>query len=688
MEQNLPSENSDFEKLLRQQLQQINTAPDDDTWSQIAGRQAAQNRRLRFRYYARYGLIAGTILVVAICGWWYYRPAGTPTPAGYERNAPATPSNSARPAAPVAGAEPKAWPGPAANPAAGQAAPSAFSTINAGGGRINSVPMTTARFRAETGVDYQSPLSGTTVHIPGGALIHPDGRPVRGEVELDFREYRDIADFLASGIPMHYGDERGAFSFNSAGMFEVRVRQNGESLQMADGQNYEVHFAPTDKLTATNLYYFNEAAGAWQFEPNAAFGQGDSRNPGRNLPVPVSALEAINNNTNGAGPECLPEFVEVGWTDHASVMKQAVQLGYDLATEKVRMPVWFRKNPNFTNDQLLNGLERGLIRLVHDRDQVELMFPEDLDTVFTELKAFKNCYFKRVVDSSADVSLMRKLAAENYWNRFAVFQENGNLCHITLFGDQGSVNFFAYLNPSPGNHDFNIDKVMANYIHLRNERLRNFEKLVANLRQFAILAPAFQPEDEWCKTKADWLAYFEDHHPMMRKRYAALIKSGLTTNDSLALVTYDDWFRRVRDLNMASLDKRAAANSGVRALQYVLIIYRFGLYNCDQIFRLGDDYILAGYQTADGQRIIPATVSILERKNRLFVTLPNPAKMLRLPGRRLDILVTDRDGRCYHLPASTYASLNLDKLLSNTFQVAEVTDKTKSRREWAALLDL
>ena len=122
------------------------------------------------------------------------------------------------------------------------------------GQRLNTVPAASVRFQAETGVRYQSPVSGTSVYIPANSLIDANGQPVSGEVELLFREYRSIPDFLALGIPMHYGDERGAFFFNSGGMFEVRVHQYGEDLRMAPGREYDLNFAPTAQLTDASLY--------------------------------------------------------------------------------------------------------------------------------------------------------------------------------------------------------------------------------------------------------------------------------------------------------------------------------------------------------------------------------------------------------------------------------------------------
>jgi len=680
-----PLPNSDFEKLLRQQLQQADATPDDGSWAQIAAQQRRRNGWLQIRYYLPYAAAAAFLLAVALAGWWQHRQSDLPLagrPGSNSRNAPAYPSEIA-PNAPVADAGPTRETARFFSPAARMLP---LSASPAGAVNVNTVPSTSVRFQVETGLSYQSPISGTSITIPANSLVNAGGEPVQGEVELQFREYRSIPDFLASGIPMHYGDERGSFFFNSGGMFEVRVNQGGTPLQMAPGQRYDVLFSPTDKLTGANLYYFDEAGGAWKYQPDPAFNGGSTA-----LPALVSESEAARNNTDKSGPECLPEIPEILPKDPVTSLKQAVLLGYDLAAGKVKMPMWFCKNPELNNEQLLNGLERGLIRMVRDRDRVEQMFPEDVDNVFTELKAFKDCYFVRTGDS-AELKLTQKLLAEQYWHRIAIFRDKGSSCHITLYGEKGFVDFYANLTGSAGNRQFDAVKVMNEYVRLREERQQNFEKLVVSLRDFLFMASIFQTEAEWCKTAPDWLAYFEQNHPLMLKRYEALLKAGIGADNAAAQATWKAWRSRLRNLHFDRMEQRTTNVSAGKMLQYALQLTNFGLYNCDQILRLTYDreigYILAAFQTPDGRRVVPAMVAVLERKSRLFFTLPSANQMLRMPGRAFDFLVSDNTGRFYHLPAADYANTDFKGLNSKTFRVEDITDKARTPREWANLLDL
>lgn len=694
--ENNSTPNNDLEKLLRDQLGQLDATPDETAWANIAARQSRRNVWLRWRRYVYFAAPAVALLIVAGIGW---QRAQAPGQTPGQQNAP---NREATPNGPVAAlptaenwtenpffsdqnVDPKS-PGTEAIPAGPRF-----------GARINTVPGATVRFQAETGLRYESPVSGTTVYIPANSLVDPTGRPVSGEVELLFREYRGIVDYLASGIPMHYGDTRGAFFFNSGGMFEVRVRQDGETLQMAPGQSYDLGFTPTDRLTSPALFYFEEKNGAWQYQPDRAFaGQSGA------LPAVVSESEAARNNTDGQNPDCLPELRGVKTDnaqegaktvyDGADYMQEGVKTGYELASGRLSMPVWFRKNPQLTDEQVLNGIETGRIRVVRDRDGFEQLFPEDFNGVFTELKAFKDCYFIRRVDSLEHSTITQKLASEKFWERIYIFREQGAACRITLYTRDKKVEFYADLVPTTEAKSFNFDKVLAEYGRLRQQRQRDFTTLSTRLRGFLFIAPVFQTPAEWCMTPPDWLEYFEKNRPLMQKRYRDLIESGFTTNDSIATATCQAWNDRLRKLYFDRFDKTASqeARKNGRSLQYALRLTNFGLYNCDQIFRLGRDpvYVYTDYRTPDGLAVTPASVSVLDRATRLYFTLSDADRLIHLPGRRFDIIVTGRNGRSYYLPAEEYANAKLRPLETNRIVVQDVTDKTAGPREWADLLNI
>ena len=683
--ENTPTPNSDFENYLRKNLQQIDAKPDDNVWANIAGKQAQPNLLQKRRRYGMYAAGA-VLLILSAVGYWSRQQstATTNDAKAVQQQEQAVPGNNALP---MAGVEPSTLLNTASSAATQNTKKHAF--IPNFSPRVNSVPAASIRFQAENGIHYENPATGTSVNIPANSLVDQNGQAVTGESELFFREYRTIEEFLASGIPMHYADARGPFYFNSSGMFEVRVSQAGTPLQMAAGKRYDVNFSSTAQLDNASLYYLDDKTGEWVFRPDAAFDQAKLSQP------PVSSeLTVISNNLRGKKADCRPDPGRLAFEPEPSeLVKLGVQTGFDLATGKLAMPKWFKKNPYLTDDQLLFRMERGLVQIKKHRDQSQLFFPEDLNKFFTELAAFKGCYFTYNLDSLGGGRSAKNITNGDYWQRITVTLVKDASCIITLYdGKEGQMQFHAELTGSTDNKQFNAEAVMAEYARLREERHQEFAKKNLALRLFLYAAPAFQPNEEWCYSPYEWLEYFENNHPLMARRYAALVKEGLNTDDALAANTWKNWQKKLRDQKFDLLE--GITPSFIKSkgnMQYALSLSNFGVYNCDQIFRLGGDgtqFITATYKTSAGKQIIPALVSLMEARSKVFFTLPSSAKLLYNPNRKLDVIVTDRDGRQYHFPREKYAIQKFNTTGVTVLTLNDVTEETQSPRAWAQLLEI
>lgn len=108
---------------------------------------------------------------------------------------------------------------------------------------------------------------GTRIHIPENAfVVKEDGTPVQGEVDLEFKEYSNRGEIIASDIPMYYIEESGEKQyFESAGMFEIRASQNGKELEIADGKEIKVELA-TDVDGPFNFWELNDDRSNWELK--------------------------------------------------------------------------------------------------------------------------------------------------------------------------------------------------------------------------------------------------------------------------------------------------------------------------------------------------------------------------------------------------------------------------------------
>ncbi len=142
--------------------------------------------------------------------------------------------------------------------------------------------------------------SGSSIDVPEAAFVDADGSPVNGDVDIQFREFHNAAEIIASGIPMKVLSENGAEEWmQTAGMYEINGSQNGHPVFIAPGKSLNVNLVSSVD-GEYDFWKFDKDAGNWdnlgvstpQPNPNATT-QGVKVNVG---PAPVAPI-AFNENT-------------------------------------------------------------------------------------------------------------------------------------------------------------------------------------------------------------------------------------------------------------------------------------------------------------------------------------------------------------------------------------------------------
>ncbi|MCG8574303.1 MAG: hypothetical protein MI810_05405 [Flavobacteriales bacterium] len=106
--------------------------------------------------------------------------------------------------------------------------------------------------------------TGSRIEIPKDAFRLANGKKVEGDITIQYREMHDLEDIMISGIKMSYEEADTSGDFESAGMFEIRAKSNGEELKLADGKKIKVDFA-SYKEGDFKSYAMNEATANWEF---------------------------------------------------------------------------------------------------------------------------------------------------------------------------------------------------------------------------------------------------------------------------------------------------------------------------------------------------------------------------------------------------------------------------------------
>jgi hypothetical protein len=104
--------------------------------------------------------------------------------------------------------------------------------------------------------------NGATVELPANAVTDANGNPVKGSFTLKYKEFKNPADIVFSGIPMTYNNGKGDdMNFSSVGMYDMRAVQNGKQLKL--NKPAEVDFSCTEKAPGVAFYEMDDETGKW-----------------------------------------------------------------------------------------------------------------------------------------------------------------------------------------------------------------------------------------------------------------------------------------------------------------------------------------------------------------------------------------------------------------------------------------
>jgi hypothetical protein len=107
--------------------------------------------------------------------------------------------------------------------------------------------------------------TGSKIKIPKSSFVNKAGEEIKGEVEILYREIHDQAEIIASGIPMRYDSAGKEFTFESAGMFEIKGYQNGEPVFIKHDKPLTVEFNSKQTEDRFNQYVLDTVARNWSY---------------------------------------------------------------------------------------------------------------------------------------------------------------------------------------------------------------------------------------------------------------------------------------------------------------------------------------------------------------------------------------------------------------------------------------
>lgn len=130
-------------------------------------------------------------------------------------------------------------------------------------GKLN-VPFSRYKVDATKGATLKH-SSSTQIKIPSNAFTNKKGELINGEIEIQYREYHDVAAVIGSGIPMNYDSAATKFNFESAGMLEIKGYFKGEEILIRNEKKIDFIFASQKAGEEFNFYSLDALEGNWNF---------------------------------------------------------------------------------------------------------------------------------------------------------------------------------------------------------------------------------------------------------------------------------------------------------------------------------------------------------------------------------------------------------------------------------------
>lgn len=233
---------------------------------------------------------------------------------------------------------------------------------------------------------------GGYIDVPAGAFSNDSGQVLSGGVEIKFRDFKNPAEIIASGIPMTYDSAGTSNDFQSAGMYEIKAYQNGKEVLMTGGKQIEVGLTSARGDANYNFYDLKED-GNWNYnftckpQDNPAYANKiEEVKKGLKAKEPIKPIET-NDSTpvfdlrynKGAFSE-LAAFGNVLWTPYKnqSVIKELKKIGaenvviekneryegvYNLVFTSLNEEKRLLAQPVFIGDDYDNAVEKFKVNL-------------------------------------------------------------------------------------------------------------------------------------------------------------------------------------------------------------------------------------------------------------------------------------------------------------------------------------
>lgn len=592
------------------------------------------------------------------------------------------------------------------------------------------VPFQHYTFNAQEEIRIVDARSGAIIFIPANSLVDKNNQLAIGEVDIQYREFRDQVDIAFSDIPMTYKDN----NFSTAGMFEIRGYQNGEELHMLPEKKIDIQFKMTKNEQGIGFYQLDDTLQEWRFlekvpfigMPTRTF---DSTNAVSPFPITVPEeqdVEECNRLYSFQYKDTLQGFIRMLET-HIVNERTPIKIDDTPFEERWESPNYYGTTHK---DSITGELDPFFpINIASESDKRRSKIHvkiEDNSGEFNEVNLLKDYHMVVKKKRKEESNLLNGSYCDMRVYRRG---RKKNTIHFSFKDTSQTISFPISLKP--------IEKVR------RKKRKEMFTQLLASLiRAFEARGDAFNnsqsdmnntvPNEDPKKTFVFAQLIFDDntycsldydHWRNVRSDPNYLKEMGQKARvmiDSIENMPLDSASKLVRTLINRRIEniREPATNwidnqsgkiqfttfevpvDSVQLKKYLRLrskqllttrsfqLSGFGIYNCDQLYRLKNKISLRASYEHNGVEVKDITSCKLIALNYASTFGIHPRYLSIDPTSKNAIMLFTSDGKIFMNQEYNFQQLKLKDKKSYTFQMIDLTDDINSPEDLRRILGL
>jgi hypothetical protein len=502
--------------------------------------------------------------------------------------------------------------------------------------------------------------SGAQVRIPANAFTDEKGRPIKGEIQLAYRDYYKPLEVLLSGIPMKYDSAGSSYHFETDGMFEMEALQNGKKLEVKEGKTIDVDVLATPGSTGFNLYTL-EDNGAWQ-----NIGQ-----PGPVTQFTPALSDAWSIYLRGK---------DFNFPDTTPFLNRFADNNYHYLTRKDRKE--FRhystegKEFRLKKVSRKSGDKKDLVKFyidVYTSDKIH----KDMRFLKNETWVYDGTYNKK--DFAANL-LTNNFENKRFFNNARLVKneaEDGYL--MELKGNNGIITVPVHLY---GHWDKKASSTLAQFRYrakLQSIEKRRTDEVYKNYRK-ALAREERLFNKEMNKQKGKALKVWNDYVQQVEN----------TKSEAEKKMTNEEWLSYVDKVQQSriTLENRIMASGTEDIVFRTVSVSGMGIYNCDRIGKLANPVpIIADCRDKENNSLPVVRAYVIDKKLNGSMSFYDNRITLD-PRTTKAIILIDEEGKLAYANDTMLEDVDFKRNERTPITLEKLQQQPKSEAEFASLIGL